>query len=463
MRNHSLMDRTQDSDSCDVGSIPAGCIATNGENMKDNFFTKMISFCRRHYRVCLAALLFVILVVAVVMGIVTNIRKKNAEQAADPMSGVEGKFEVNEHEDINALINSYYVAYASGDTATLQSIADPFSDAELSYIEFYSDYIEEFRDIVCYTKRGHDDTAYLVSVTLAVKFKEADTPAPGLEFFYVRAKDDGSFYIDNIYSTFNTANNEFAQDVTVKNLIASYQSADDVLALQIQVQNAYAAALEADSTLKELATVSIQNGISEWALEYVAKVEEARIVAEEEAKAAEAEAKRLEEEAEAKRLEEEAKAAEAAEEANAFMIEITDKVNVREKPDSNSSKLGQVTRGTKLKCYSQEDGWSKVDYSGKRAYISSDYVKKIDESVPEPSAADDNNDTQATSGIAKGETIVLDKTVNIRSDKSETASKVAVAYVGDKIKVEEADSEGWTKVTYNKKTGYVKTELLTAE
>ncbi len=43
---------------------------------------------------------------------------------------------------------------------------------------------------------------------------------------------------------------------------------------------------------------------------------------------------------------------------------------------------------------------------------------------------------------------------------SETASKVGVAYAGDSVTVQMSYAEGWTKVTWKDKEGYVKTEFL---
>jgi uncharacterized protein YgiM (DUF1202 family) len=56
--------------------------------------------------------------------------------------------------------------------------------------------------------------------------------------------------------------------------------------------------------------------------------------------------------------------------------------------------------------------------------------------------------------------IELSDATNIRSEMSETSSKVGTAYKGEKVKVVMSYSDGWTKVTWNNKTGYIKTSLL---
>ena len=72
-----------------------------------------------------------------------------------------------------------------------------------------------------------------------------DTTAPGLDFFYVRTNDDGTLYIDNLYSQYNLANQENALDTSVQSLIGQFESESDVVELQSEVQTRYDEALAA--------------------------------------------------------------------------------------------------------------------------------------------------------------------------------------------------------------------------
>ena len=54
----------------------------------------------------------------------------------------------------------------------------------------------------------------------------------------------------------------------------------------------------------------------------------------------------------------------------------------------------------------------------------------------------------------------MQNTVNIRSGMSETSDRIGTAYAGEKVKVVMSYAEGWTKVTWNNKTGYIKSSLL---
>ena len=76
------------------------------------------------------------------------------------------------------------------------------------------------------------------------------------------------------------------------------------------------------------------------------------------------------------------------------------------------------------------------------------------------SAPENASETASSDGLTEGTTIMLSNTTNIRSSMSETADKVGVAYAGEKVTVVMSYAEGWTKVTWKNKTGYVKTDLL---
>ena len=76
------------------------------------------------------------------------------------------------------------------------------------------------------------------------------------------------------------------------------------------------------------------------------------------------------------------------------------------------------------------------------------------------STQDTSQSTNSSANLSQGQEITLANTVNVRESMSETASKVAVAYAGEQVTVIESYADGWTKVNYNGKQGYCKTEYL---
>ncbi len=409
---------------------------------------KAVEFCKKNVRYIGAAGCFAAILVILVFG--TN----GTVADNDKMAGAYQSYQENENKEVEDLIKSYLKNYAAGDVDSLKTIATPISDAEASYIQFYSQYIDKYQNIKIYTKRGVDKKSYLCSVYLQLKFKDIETPVAGLDFFYVQTDDKGKLYINNVYGSFNQANGEFDMDSDVTALIAAFEQQPDVLALQADVQKECNEAMLKDENLGNFVNGTLQQAISQWATDYKNAVAQAAQQAAEAKKAEEEEAAKKEEEA--KKAEEAAKK-EAEEKANAKKMISTDKINVRDSASENGNKVGQLDKGQEVTFYASENGWAKIEFNGGAAYVKEEFLKEAEQSSQET----DNNE-QATSNTASqaGKTITLTTTVNVRESMSETASKVAVAYAGEQVKVEQDYAEGWSKVTYKNKTGYCKTEFL---
>ncbi len=419
------------------------------QNMNKETVTE---FCKKNMKALIGAA--VILVFAIVLIIIGVHGAGSKERTGFSKSE---KYEVDKNKEIVQLMNNYYTAYAAGDVETLKSIAAPISDMEQSYIAMLSQYIESYQDVKCYVMDGMDKNSYIVSVTTNMKFPGIDTVVPSMETFYLRTNDKDKLYIDNLYSTFNyVATQETEVDASVSAYIEEYQKQEEFINLSKEIETKSQEAIGADAVLAEyinnLSNAIIPQWLSNYKVEAAAKAE-----AEAAAKAAEEEAAKqaAEAEAAAKAAEEEAarQAAEAAQQAAqqpaAETVFATTKTNVRDSASTAGNLLGTVEFGTQLNRIGTQDDWSIVEYNGVQGYIKSEYL-----STEAP-----QQDT-GTPIYSEGQTVTFTATSNIRSSMSETSSKVAVAAGGDTAKVVMCYAEGWTKVSYKNKTGYVKTELL---
>ena len=417
------------------------------ENKNDKLdLNKIIEFVKKNVRYFAAGALFVIILVVLVNFTGNNKKDTNQDNVAVTEEIVtEEAYEENAIPAVNELITNYFTAYASGDIVTLQTLATPITENEQSYIEMISQYIEAYQNINCYTKSGLDSNSYLVNVSLDVKFMGVDTAAPGLYFFYVRTNEDGSLYIDNLYSEYNLSRQESALDTSVRNLITNFYNSDDVIELQNDIQQKYDAALSNDENLLNLCATTIPNAISEWRSTIVADTTESteEVPATEEAAATE----------ETPAEEAPAEETPAQPEQTSETVYTTDKVNVRAAADTSADKLGSAEKGTSFTRTGTDGDWSIIDYNGTTGYIKSEFLSTT---APENTS----EGTAAQNGLTDGTVITLNSTTNIRSAMSETADKVGVAYMGEKVTVVMSYAEGWTKVTWNNKTGYIKTDLL---
>ena len=422
--------------------------STNQDNKSNNIdIQKMVEFVKKNARYFVAGALFVVLLLILVKFTGNGIGNADDNNVAVTETVVtEEAYEENAVPAVNELINSYFTAYASGDLVTLQTLATPITQNEQSYITLISQYIEQYQDINCYTKSGLDSNSYMVNVSLNVKFMGVETPAPGLYFFYVRTNDDGSLYIDNLYSEYNLSRQESALDTSIRNLITNFYNSDDVIELQNDIQQKYEAALSTDENLLNLCATTIPNAIPEWRNTIVADATESteEVPATDEVPATETPAEET--------PTDEIPAEETPAEQTTETVYTTDKVNVRSGADTSADKLGSVEKGTALTRTGTEGDWSIFDYNGTTGYIKSEFLSA--------EAPENASETAASEALTEGTTIMLSNTTNIRSSMSETADKVGVAYDGEKVTVVMSYAEGWTKVTWKNKTGYIKTDLL---
>ena len=388
------------------------------------------------------------------------VNMKDLDLAAE--EGVE-EFQVDAYEEINTLIADYLNAYLSGAVDEIELYAQPVTDTEKSYIEVYSEFTDHVENIVCYTKSGLRDGEYIVSVYEEIAFYNVKTRAPALDFYYVRTdEEDGSLYIDNAYSLFNQSNHEAGTDADVTALIDDFKNTADMVTLKEEVQNRYSKAVGSDEDLNVMMTETIPNAIAEWAAELSKQAEENS--KEQDTVSGDA--------VSGDAVSGDAVSGDAVtDEKDIFsytrMI-TTDSIKLRAEPNTDADVLELINKGEIMKAdldSEDADGWVKVIYNDREGFVKREYLKKAKKTTDEDADDGNNGDsgsTEQTSAIVipEGKEIILIENVNIRKSMSKDAEKMGTAMIGDKIKVIMSYAEGWTKVEWKDKTGYILSELL---
>ena len=397
-----------------------------------------------------------LVVVLAIGGIVLGVKNHRAKLAVqnEKKTVSEQQYEVDEHQDINDLISNYYTAYASGDTDALQKYAYPISDSESSYIKAYSKYIEKYENVTCYTKTGADAKSYIVSVAYALKFKNVDTAAPGLDFFYVKTDKDGKVYIDNTYSTYNLTNKENQLDTKIQKLITDYQSGEDVVALQASVQTQYDTALGKDAGLKKMVSETLVSAMDQWKSEQASEQQKKEQQAKQDM-AKEDSSKSDTTKTDASKTDTTKKVTLTKKGGTVY---IKQNVRVRKKASSKSKMLDTLIPGLDVKRLGvTNNGWTKIQNGKVVGYVKSEYIseKKVKKKTTKKTTTKKKSKT-----LAVGKKITLKNTVNVRKSMSESSERVGVAYTGDTVKVIMSYDDGWTKVSWGDQTGYVRNDVL---
>lgn len=394
----------------------------------------------------------VILIAAIIIGVFAG---KGARQASsDPAAETESRTETTEpegtetaevpleedaHPEINALMQEYYQAATDGDVEKIRALTDSVDEETLIYQEKRSAYIEAYQNLKCYTKAGPAEGSYVVYVYYEVKFKDMETLVPGVSPYLVYTRDDGSCYI-----------HEGEVDEAVNLYLEEISTQDDVVDLMNRVQVKFNETVVEDEELN--------NYLAQMREDLKVEVGEALA----EAKAAQSSG--------------DGSGAEGTQAVNASEVRAIDVVNVRASDSEQAEKLGKVQIGDVLPLLeSRANGWTKVSYEGREAYIKSEFLEFVVKEDAEEAGSDNNGAEQsADSGSAPGEgtgssgnsslpasgKIKVGDTVNIRKSASQTADKLGVCYQGEELEIVMQQADGWTKVKYKGQTGYVKTEVL---
>lgn len=390
-------------------------------------------------KVVLPVLATIIVLAAIVSLVKTKNEKQDKEaavmtEAASETGVTVEPLEVDAHAEVNTLMTTYYNALASCDMETVKSVMDYISETDLIQLKSKNEFVESYNNIVCYTRNGIDENSYFVYVTYEAKFNDFDALVPGVTTHYVYTAEDGSLKIAK----------EMNEQVNAALMLTSCQ--DDVVDIFNKVDVEYKELLagneELNTFLAEMASKAKTMAGEEIAM--LEAGEETTVV--EETTAVE-DAETVEEQPQTQIVNEEVKA--------------TATVNVRSSDSENADKIGRVETGTVLtRVEDKINGWSKVIYDGKEAYIKSDYLEVVAVNPVEETADDtvEAADTETEQTQTTG-TVTARTNVNVRNEPSTTSDTIGKAQGGEKYKVIEDQGE-WLKIEYKGQTGFVKAEFF---
>ena len=394
---------------------------SNGFN---GFIAKNVEFFKKNPKAGYAVLATACLLVIVVIVIVSAVKKNNADagtlaQGVSENGAVSGDAVTQQgllmdaYPEVNEIITAYLNASASNDTEALTSMDSNIDDIELVKIRVKSEYVESYDNVVCYTKPGPYTDSYIVYAVFDVKLYNWDVVSPGLSTLLVCTDETGKLYI---YSGFI--------DENIADYINTVSSQTDVVDLLAKVDAKYHEVLDENIEYAEYIAEINQSIKTAVGVELAA----ASII--EDSTPTDADLEQVAEDG-----------------LSTFEVKVTDTVNVRASDSEIADKIDQVTAGTILNCYEQQaNGWSKIDYNGEIAYISSQYLERLDfEEVDESQAIG---------------TVKIKETVNIRSSASTDATILGAGYAGETYPQLSEDENGWTKIIYNGREAYVKSEYL---
>ena len=392
-------------------------------------------FISKNYRYFIIGGLFIALVVVLIVVWSKNSHKDSGdEDTASTIPELEttvevpkDKYEENAYADVNSLVGSYLGAMSTGDTETMASLSSSLSDDMKAFYEAQAKYVGNYTDYNVYTKKGPAENSYFLLATYNLLINGQSTPLPALISLYVCRNESGALYI-------NSENLTADEEAYILELVAQKDFAE----LINQVELDYNSALESDAALSAAAS-ELKDEINKDAQEILTAKQQKDLEA-----AAEAEA---------------AAQAQAQAESASQVKCTSENVNIRASASTDSESIGKTKAGDVYTRYEKmENGWSKIDYNGKEAYIKSEFLESVEDSSSSEGTASEGGESTA-SNLKPGDKITVKENVNVRKSASETGEKISTAYRGEQFELIEL-SGGWCKIKYKGEEAYVKADYV---
>ncbi len=397
------------------------------------FLEKAKRFVLSHIKIVIPAV--VILAVALIVVVVVNTKGGTPVTDQDPQSVdaqpisttdvvedvpevIEAPLTENANEQVKALFEAYYGCLSNGDMDTLTTLCDVSETKDLLRFSEYSQYLAySIKEI--YTQAGPEEGSYIAYVHCGVTFDAyPDIPIPAYDGYFVRQKGDGSYYIcqsdltaeqneyistvssfDEVVNLNNTINAEYNDLVVEHPEILSYISELDAVVNTAVGEKLAASNSEGDTTEGGETGEGGEEGGEGTGTEptgpvYVSTTTKVNVRASDSEKA-----DKLGQVEAGTNLElieklsngwskvkyggmegyiksEYLSLMESADGVTIIgTVKTVDTVNVRATPSTDGEKLAVLQAGETLSLVSRENGWCKIVYGSRIAYVKEDFVE----------------------------------------------------------------------------------------
>ncbi|WP_057559946.1 SH3 domain-containing protein [Paraclostridium sordellii] len=136
-------------------------------------------------------------------------------------------------------------------------------------------------------------------------------------------------------------------------------------------------------------------------------------------------------------------------------VVVATSLNVRSGPSTGNSVIGSLKNNEKVEVISESNGWSKIKYNGKEGYVSSTYLKDVNEG----GNSKPNETPNPKPNVETKTKVVVATSLNVRSGPSTSHGIIGSLKNNEKVEVI-SESNGWSKIKYNGKEGYVSSTYL---
>ena len=139
------------------------------------------------------------------------------------------------------------------------------------------------------------------------------------------------------------------------------------------------------------------------------------------------------------------------------IVKVNSALNMRSGPGSNYGVIGTLRNNDKVEIIKEVYGWYEIKFNGKVGYVSSQYIKIVDNESSEEKPVDPEKPSVS---VNKQGVVKVNSALNMRSGPGGNYGVIGTLRNNDKVEIIK-EVDGWYEIRFNGKVGYVSKSYIT--
>ncbi|TBX18910.1 enterotoxin [Clostridium perfringens] len=133
------------------------------------------------------------------------------------------------------------------------------------------------------------------------------------------------------------------------------------------------------------------------------------------------------------------------------IVKVNSALNMRSGPGSNYGVIGTLRNNDEVEIIKEVDGWYEIKFNGKSGYVSSQYIKVVD---------NESNEEKPSVSLNKQGVVKVNSALNMRSGPGSNYGVIGTLRNNDKVEIIK-EVDGWYEIRFDGKVGYASKSYIT--
>ena len=139
------------------------------------------------------------------------------------------------------------------------------------------------------------------------------------------------------------------------------------------------------------------------------------------------------------------------------IVKVNSALNMRSGPGSNYGVIGTLRNNDEVEIIKEVDGWYEIKFNGKSGYVSSQYIKVLDNESNEEKPVEPEKPSVS---VNKQGVVKVNSALNMRSGPGSNYGVIGTLHNNDKVEIIK-EVDGWYEIRFNGKVGYASKSYIT--